>query len=122
MYYSSSERNSSGDEDQHRFAEELKISGINQNIRNIKHLVEPSQYLKKEYTNQVNPFLTQTYHQIANSLHLHFPRMRLIRGDGNCYYRAIILGYLELVISEGHLHKFIQKLRHGDQNFFTLSS
>ncbi len=32
-----------------------------------------------------------------------FPFYRQVRGDGNCFYRAFIYAYLELVIVKGRL-------------------
>ena len=57
-------------------------------------------------------------------LTLPIPKLRLIRGDGNCYYRAVILAYLELVILEGEevLEKLIHKWRHRDEDMELASS
>jgi hypothetical protein len=44
----------------------------------------------------------QPLQQKINDLQLQYPRFRKIRGDGNCYYRAVMVGYLEQAIASPH--------------------
>jgi hypothetical protein len=64
--------------------------------------------------------------QKIKALQLEYPRFRKIRGDGNCYYRAVMVGYLEQAITSprrqvyfNHFAELIEKqaLNYEGNNF-----
>ena len=42
--------------------------------------------------------MIQFHQKIFEKLGAQFPWVRRIRGDGNCYYRAVYMAYLEFII------------------------
>ena len=56
----------------------------------------------------------------CNALHdMGFKYLRNVRGDGNCYYRAVIYGYFETLLSgdEGLIFDFIKMLKEDEKYF-----
>ena len=54
----------------------------------------------------------QLLQKVFTELGIKYPKMRKIRGDGNCYYRAVGCQYLERIIMKGseYLLDFIRNV------------
>ena len=44
------------------------------------------------------------------SLQTHYPGLRTVRGDGNCYYRSIVYGLIEQMVISPHRAKLFEQL------------
>lgn len=52
---------------------------------------EPVSHLLAKYQDTASPGFIPGIHYLSN----HFSSMRQVRGDGNCFYRALLFGFLE---------------------------
>ncbi|CAE8734561.1 unnamed protein product, partial [Polarella glacialis] len=70
--------------------------------------LKPIQELEREFAH--NPYLVRQFAELARS----FKAWRPVRGDGNCYYRAVLFAWLERSLALGaleNLRRFDSQLR-----------
>ena len=65
--------------------------------------MDSDRYLMDQARKQFRQQIISAFHKIAANLKSQFPKVRVIERDGNSFYRAVMLSYLEQVIYEGEL-------------------
>lgn len=69
-------------------------------------MVSPPHPLTEHLKQYTNPTIRQSLENAMKG----FPVYRKIRGDGNCFYRAFICGYLEMALVNSYATYFLRLL------------
>lgn len=78
----------------------LSVLDLNKHLfktENNNKIIQISQIIKTtDFANYTNKLINEEIIKISQNI----PYYRKIKGDGNCFYRAIAFGYLENIFSE----------------------